>query len=340
MSILAIDGFESTAFTTTFQRRYGVGLIPTFVTGRKGAGSAFEYASTTATTLALQLNRTAGPTIIVSMGFRFSDVQTTDFITLRIGGSEQIRLQFERVDAASGRFIVSRGGTDLGTSDVIPSDTWYFLEWLVTISDSAGRTEIRLDQVLFFEIDGVDTKLQISSAIDEVRIGLQCAASGTWQLDDLYVVGSADPAEDFLGDISVSGVTPLGDGATLDWDAQPGPVHVEQVDEDSSDDDATYIDAVPLGDDLFTNAGFDRELVTGRVVAVGAAMDAKLDAPGSETFSLLGRDDATGEELPADLITVATTTYAGHLGVMPSGASGRPWETQGVAGEQQGVRDQ
>lgn len=116
---------------------------------------------------------------------------------------------------SSGKIEVRRGGTGgtllaAGTTTV-PSATWFYVEARVTIADSGGIVQVRLNGSTTNEIDFVgDTKNGgTATTIDAVEAGTTANCS----MADWYIVNNAGSVNTgWLGDTVVRALVPTADG--------------------------------------------------------------------------------------------------------------------------------
>lgn len=144
----------------------------------------------------------------VHMLLRFSsDGAATSHITLRC--------------TETGTIEVRRGlgtGTVIGTTTAtIPRNTWHYLECRVTLSDTVGVVELRLNGVTILNLTNQDTKnAGTKTVIDSITL---CCGTGTtgdlgyW--DDVYILNAAGADNNtFLGEIRVRCLLPNANGAS------------------------------------------------------------------------------------------------------------------------------
>lgn len=138
------------------------------------------------------------------------------------GTVEHVRLSQD----SAGHLVVSRAGTVLATSSdvVLPYGVigsipyWRYIEMKVTISDTVGTVQVRVDGGVtpVINLTGVDTRNGGSSTnIDAVGISNPPGAYAVF--DDLYVLNTLGSVNnDFLGDVRVMTLSPNADGSSSD----------------------------------------------------------------------------------------------------------------------------
>jgi hypothetical protein len=126
--------------------------------------------------------------------------------------TEQVSL---RIDGAN-KLTVNRVSTVLATStNTLALNTWYHIEFKVTISDTVGVVEVKVDGTStnwIPQTGSLDTKQTANATADQFGLGspsLQFNSGIT--VDDLVI------ADDFVGKGQVLTVTPYGPGSQSDW---------------------------------------------------------------------------------------------------------------------------
>lgn len=219
------------------------------------------------------------------------------------------------------------GGTELGTSraGVINADIPFLIQVAVTISDSAGSVEIRVNGVQVLTISPDDTRNAGTETVTNILVGAGYGPGGTYlYVDDLWI------ASDFLGDRRVDSHFPVNDGANRDGVPKDAGDHCEMVDESPEpDDDTSYVtlaaadDRESYGIEAFKNPGatIDAVLVVldAKKEAAGAALvAAHIHGPGSP-----GADyDGTAQGLATDYTRLKEV----YETVPGSGSPGSPWD--------------
>jgi hypothetical protein len=142
----------------------------------------------------------------------------------------------------SGSFSVICGdGTILGSSAeaVFVNYKWHYIEMKVTISDTVGVVEVRLNGTEIINLTSQDTK-NGSDYIKNVQFdGLSPNQYHWW--DDIYI----DDAQ-FHGDCRIRTFTPDADGNSSDFTRSTGSNDYECVDESISNEDTDYISSNTL----------------------------------------------------------------------------------------------
>ncbi len=255
MALIFCDGFEQYADQADMDRsrwnRAGAGgSLATFQTGRFSGGKCVQLANTSSV-LALSPPVHAAEYFIgfairwvgTSMtnqdvcGFRSSNVENVQ-LQVTSGGELEIRQAASLLEATSGLGLIL--------------DTWYYIEVHVVIDNSVGEYEVRVDEnVELGPATSQDTQgTGVTAPIVDMLFFFDQSTSDP-QYDDLYLCDATGLVNnDFLGDIQVETVLPIGDGTRNDMTPLSGLTNWEMVDDgDTPDDDATYVSGSVVGDD-------------------------------------------------------------------------------------------
>lgn len=217
MALLHCDGFDSNTAITSSLYTVGYGVIPVYVTGRTGTGTALKGASTgtTAWSEFVRVLPSAVSTIIVGLAIKAVSGLSyqSNTILLKSGATYVTWLATE----TSLGLTVNRTGATLATSTTLLSSTaWQYLEIKIVCSLTSGSVTVRQNGVVTASATGINTG---SATVDAVSLKFaQNGSGGTWgnpfSADDLYICdGTGSTNNDFLGDIQVSTVLPDGNGS-------------------------------------------------------------------------------------------------------------------------------
>jgi hypothetical protein len=254
---------------------------------------------------------------------------TNPFVRFDDGTTVQVDLRL-----TAGRNIeVTRNGTVLGTSsNSILLDTWYYLQFKVTI-DNSGSFEVRINDVNWVSASGVDTQ----NTANAYSNGVFFSNTGyDYYVDDLYILNSTGSVNnDFLGECRIHTVMPNGDGATTDFTPNAGITNYTQVDEIPPDGDTTYVSSSTPGD--IDQYDFADITTTGSIAGVQVVIDARKDDAGARQIAESCRSggvDYTG----ANTFTLSSDYFMGYRQIReldPNTAA--PWSVSGVNSAQFGV---
>ncbi len=255
MALIFCEGFEQYDNQADLDRsewnRAGFGgSLATFVTGRFAGGKAVSLANTSSI---LALNPPVHTTEYW-IGFAIRWVGTSmmnhDVCGLRSSAIENVQLQV----TSGGELEVRQAGTLLeGTSGLgLGLNTWYYIECHFVIVLSGGEYEVRVDEgVQLGPATSQDTEGSgITAPIVDTFYIFDNSTSDP-QYDDLYLLDNTGLVNnDFLGDIQVETVVPVGDGNRNDMTPLSGLTNYEMVDDgETPDGDTTYVSGAVVGDD-------------------------------------------------------------------------------------------
>lgn len=246
---------------------------------------------------------------------------------------------------SSGQFVAYRGraagsssgGTLLGTATTpLPINTWLFVEIKVTVDNSAGVVEIKVDGTTFLSLTGQDTQNTANAYSNALAWCGGGNAGNFWRgFDDAYWLntdGSA-PDNDFLGDCVVRGVIPsTGNGTHQDSTPSTGTDRGALVDE-ATPTASDYNQISTPGDEDSYN--YPVAGTTGTIIGLNIASLVGKSTAGTCTSRNLAR--ISGTDYYGTTRNVSTT-YGWHVDCMRvSPASGVAWTEAEINGAEFGV---
>lgn len=144
------------------------------------------------------------------------------------------------------------GSNSLGATSTpaVTAEAYTHIECMVTIDDSAGAVEVRVNGVTVLSIAGADTAQTTNIETSQVAVGKRQGTFNATGIDDLYIddifcyddTGSFNNT--FIGDRKVITLIPDADTAQADWTPLSG-TGFSNIDELDPDDDTSYISAGP-----------------------------------------------------------------------------------------------
>lgn len=155
-----------------------------------------------------------GVAIVVGYAFRRFQHYVVP-ISFRSGGIDQITVTH---DMASGVLNVHRGTTSgpviatIGSAanNPLPANVWKYIEHKVVIHDTNGRYVLRIDGQTVIDFTGDTAFTAGATQVQDIFMN----TSGHLATQDLYILDSngAAPHNDFLGDVRVDWLPPIGNG--------------------------------------------------------------------------------------------------------------------------------
>lgn len=270
MALLWIEGFEG--FGTTngaapagYDGKYSsvnrVNL--TDIQSGRIAGKSW-YANTSSSPHWRTQDLGAFTTAIFGFGFKADQL---------IGSRTFVRL-FEPSDVTGFELRTTQGGqiaaynwtTLLGTSTNANMITgrWYFIECKVTISNTTGTVDVKVNETNVLSLTSQDTQRGGTAEWRKIQIEGSSVFPHNFSFDDWYLCdASGSQNNDFLGSIRVDGILPDGDSATINWTPSSGTINSALVDENPHNTDTDYVESSTSTDqDLYDYAAVPTTLNT------------------------------------------------------------------------------
>jgi hypothetical protein len=238
MSIRYIDGFEDYATADITNGNWNSNIVPVnaaISAGNGREGSCLRFSGTQNRYVTKTFDNQV--TWIIGFAFRTGILPDTlqhgHFITLYDGVTVQASLHLNidgTLQVCNGQVTVVTGGQSVSTLSI---NTWYYIEFKVTIADSigAGTCKVRVNGVDWITVaTGQDLKAGTNAFANAIGIGPFASGSSGWStnidFDDLYiadgVAGAVSGDNDFLGDVRVESLFPTGAGTTTNWTPDSG----------------------------------------------------------------------------------------------------------------------
>lgn len=251
---------------------------------------------------------------------------------------------------SSGRLTVYRGwyygtgaigsndfsGTVIDAGPVLSVDTWYHVEVVINATNS-GSYELYIDGVLVAS-GSADMQYASASGVQRLYLGNQSGSSfgANGDLCDIVVQGGSGASS--IGQVRVEWLDPTGSGSHSDFSGSDGNSidNYEMVDDDGSDDDASYIESDAIDDaDTFT---FDSLSSTpASILAVATTIIAKKTDSGSRELESIVR--VGGTDYSHATAINCTDGYVSSQRVFTTNpATGSAWSAAAVAALEAGVK--
>ena len=219
MAIRDLCGFDTMVTADLDERFSAIASVPTIVAAAGRGGSACLRIGSVFANL-VKLGLSAHATYGAAFAFKCAGPFTAGsppLFTFGDGLANPID-QVSLCVTAAGNLIVKRGtgsGTTLGTSaaSALVAGVQHHIQIMVTINDTTGSYEVKVDGATVLSGSGVDTKQTTNAWVDSYT--LNGLGSFNTDFDDLYVWdGSGSANTGFPGDVRVLSALPSGAGAT------------------------------------------------------------------------------------------------------------------------------
>lgn len=224
----------------------------------------------------------AKTTVGVGAPFWFSNLPTANDEAQLFGfrdtaNAEQVVIILQ----TTGIIEVFRGGpagTSIGVTavPVITAEAYTHIEAMVTIDNSAGEVEVRVNGITVLALTGVDTAQTANIETSQVAIGKRFGSFNdtgitAMYIDDIFCYDDNGSFNNtFIGDRRVLTLFPNADTAAADWTPLSG-TGFSNIDEADPDDDTSYISAAS-GASPGLVSEFDMENLPAGVSSVSAVV--------------------------------------------------------------------
>ena len=226
MSIRFIEGFDNYVKATDANRKWQIGNlgISTLQNGRDTYGKSLKFLgphSEDAYLVTPSLGNAS--TLIIGFAFKDDNMPSAPFKLLSFMdlSDSQIDLYF---DPSTHNFSFRRAIDDIvGTGTRLVSDnTWVYVEVKATIHSSTGSVQLKINEQSDITVTGANTQASANghNYANTISFFKPSAYSTSYSLDDLYILDSNGSANnDFLGDMKVEALVPIGTGTNSGWTA-------------------------------------------------------------------------------------------------------------------------
>jgi hypothetical protein len=220
MSLRWVEGFESYSnLVGQLANRYAIFNAPNaiFGTGR-AIGNSLQMNGSALVTPAFANNATW----IVGFAFKNINLPTSNVnmsvLEIRDATTAQVTVTF---NPSTLLFSVYRGATVLGTgTSVVSTGSWYYVEFLATISSSVGVAHLKVNGIDQVNLSGANTQVSANAYGNTVALRGPAVSSltGAFQIDDMYICDGAGTVNNtFLGDMKVEAVNVIDSGDFAQW---------------------------------------------------------------------------------------------------------------------------
>jgi len=342
MAVIFMDGFDSYTggfaggvFTGDMGKRWTscasnvqVSVAPAYARVAGGQGIAIS-ANNGALSKTFGVNYTG---LLLGVAFRKTSgtVASATILSFFDGSTEQCSLRTN----TSSVITVNQGGTVKATgSTVLSTNVWYYLEFKVTIHQSTGIAQVKLNGAAEIASTG---SLDLTGTANNYANGFGLHNYGTQQeFDDVYLLDTtAGTNTDFLGPVRAITLLPAAPGTTTAWTPNGG-TNYGCVSEPYQDGDTSFNQS-STANQIDTFVTSDLPSATGSVYAVQTILTARQDAGAARTIAPVLRPAAT--DRVGTTVALSTTyqllTQIYDLNPEDSAA----WATTDVAGLEIGYK--
>jgi hypothetical protein len=287
MSLILIDGFDhyGSSEAGQVQRKWlaYLGGASSVNARRKGTRSwVFTPAATSLAShrLAALIPDTPN-TVVVGLGVKWNSMEDEHFgFIIKRAGVIQATVKIN----TDGSIEVLRGDYDGGSAEslgvslagVIPPLVWKYLEFSITIHDSTGAFEIRVNESMVLEGSNLDTQAGTIAGIDRIQLRGTKTGSGFMYIDDVYI-----DTDTFHGDCRVDTLWPDGAGSNAEWSPIPsGTDNYANVDDATNMDDDTTHNATDVTNEIDTVTFDDLDPIDTTIIGVALNLALNKTEPG------------------------------------------------------------
>lgn len=225
-------------------------------------------------------------TVTQTFAYKAHDIAADCVIAYLIdNATEQMRL----VLRADKKLEVRRGATVLATGTKVISQTAYnHIAWKVTIHNTTGAVEVRVENVVDINISAQNTRVSANNYCTKVGLGdnavinVGLSVTKTEDFDDYYINDTAGAVNTgFSGDLRIEAVSPDGNGYQNDFTPSAGSAF-QCVDEATPNGDTDYAESGTVGHiQAYTMGPIGAAVTTVQAVAVNSYC--KKDDAGTKT---------------------------------------------------------
>jgi hypothetical protein len=293
MSLLFVDGFDHfSAATTALKYANAPNTAYTaMVEGRRPSSLAIRLRNSSA--YLYKTLPSTEDTLIVGFAYKATSLYAGRIISFRdSAGGYQATL----TGLTTGVLQARRGEYD-GTllqesSDFIVADSWNYIEIKLTVHDTTGLFEVRVNGVVWISYTG-DTKGTAVAGVTSLAFGPTTTNSAYNHYDDLYVCSTdGSTNNDYLGDCRVDTLLPTEAGTYAQFTPTGSANNWANVDEVPPDNNTSYNSGDTAG--MKDSFGFTTLSGTGATIfGIQTNLIARKDDAGTRTLMPLVRSGGT-----------------------------------------------
>ncbi len=293
MTLRFIDGMQHYTIPSQLGSKYtaysdsGGSSGITTMTGRRSGTTALKF-RTAFDSVTMTLDTQS--TWILGFAFQILGTESGPILNVNDGSGSN---QLTAVITSGSNLQLLRGGqygTVLATSSAALSlNTWYYLEFKMTIASSGGLFELRVNEAVWATYTGNTNNTGVASA-NSFKITGRTTGSA---FHDVYICdGNGSLNNTYLGDCRVDTVMPNAAGNYAQFTTQGDSHNYINVDETPFDSDSSYNYSATAGNiDSFGCATLGA--ISGSILGVQENLLARKDDAGARSMAGLARISAT-----------------------------------------------
>lgn len=283
-------------------------------------------------------------TWIIGFGYQLSALNQIRLIELIDAGTTQCALRVN----TDGTLEVVRGTTTAlnasgKSSFSLLTNTWYYIEWKVTIADSisANTCKVNVNGVNWINVDAAqDLKAGSNAFASNLSFNTNASTIMNIYYDDIYVLdGTGSVNNDILGDSRVETLFPNADGNYSQWDGSDGNQinNYLLVDETNQNGDTDYVETSTVNNIDTYNFGNLSSTPTS-IAGIQINTTAEKTEAGARTFANLIRISST-DYLNSNNFSLSQNSYIDFLQIYEQDPStSAAWGVTNINGAEYGYK--
>lgn len=197
----------------------------------------------------LDLNSLNHATLTIGMAISFSSANTVTFangafLTLMESTNTGINVRWNGAGELGVYFNTTQLAVTSGLG--LHINQWTFIELQVTVHNSAGAYNLKVNGTSLLSASGIDTQPGSNAWTDTVRFGHSAISNMAESLDDIYVRSDST----FHGPVKVATIFPTSDSA-VDATPSTGGSNFALVDDNPANSDTDYVTANTTDQDIY-----------------------------------------------------------------------------------------
>lgn len=238
------------------------------------------------------------------------------FVSFEDTTNEQCSLRV----SSSGQIIVSRNGTTLATSlNTLSANTWYHIEAKITIHNSTGAYEVRVNGSATGWIGAAtNANTRGTGTNNYINSFALRSANGAATFDDVYLLDTSGAvANDFIGPQKIMTIRPAGAGHYAQWTGNYAS-NFANVNEAIADGDGSF-NMSSTANQIDTFAMTD--VPTGTVSAIQHVIEARRDAGAARTLRAKTRISGSDYDGTSVVLSTSHLFYTDPVSISPATSS-------------------